>query len=195
MKAETLGRFGMVISLFFSGMWAIAANADPNWTFGSMSLSDMGISSVSVTAVFFNVGCIVTGILLLLFFYLLAKEDTGGGVAGAYIASFSGIFLSFVGIFNLNTGAYHYFFATTFGVLATMGVILYTMRDMNKDRGIQSAITFIMLCLGMFAVMRFEFELWEPIVVILGLVWLFLFSIGLFKPTFFWRVIKELIEE
>ncbi len=155
----------------------------------------MGISAEPVTAVLFNAACIVTGISILIFFYLLAEEDTGGGVAGAYIASASGIFLSFVGVFNLNTGAFHYFFATAFGVLAVMGVILYTMRDMNKGRGVQSAMTFVMLCLGLFAVVRFEFELWEPIVVILGLVWLFLFSIGLFKPTGFWRVIFELIDE
>ena len=194
MEGKVLGRIGMFTSLLFPAMWAIAAKLDKDWTFGHNSLSAMGVSSVPLTAILFNVACIVTGALIVLYFYELAKKDHGGGVAGAYIASLSGVFLSMVGVFNLNTGAFHYFFATVFGLLATTGVVFYTMRDINRRCGPQSILTFTMLLLGLFVTLNFRFEIWEPIVVILGLAWLFLFSVGTFKPTWFWRVVIDFIE-
>ncbi len=194
MDDRILGRIGMFTSLFFPAMWAIAAKLDGEWSFGHNSLSDMGVSSNLMTAIMFNVACIVTGALIMLYFYELAKRDNGGGVAGAYIASISGFFLAMVGVFNLNTGAFHYFFATTFGFLATAGVVFYTMRDINRRRGPQSVLTVVLLIIGLYVTLTSIFEVWEPIVVILGLIWLFLFSVGTFKPTRFWRVVIELIE-
>ena len=194
MEDGVLGRIGMFTSLFFPAMWAIAAKLDGEWSFGHNSLSDMGVSSNPVTAIMFNVACIVTGALIMLYFYALAKKDDGGGVAGAYIASISGFFLAMVGVFNLNTGAFHYFFATTFGLLTTTGVVFYTMRDINRRRGPQSVLTFTLLVIGLFVTLNYVFEIWEPIVVILGLIWLFLFSVGTFKPTRFWRVVIDFLE-
>jgi len=172
-----IGVSGVLMVMVFSLMWFMAATEDPSWIFGETMLSTLGVSVTGNAAILFNIGCIVSGLLMMVsgmgIAILTKKEYSAAGVAIA----FAGLFLTLVGLFPEDLETMHNIVAGTMFLLIFIAMILMTIGDWKEDRAFFGglAIMFMAAILGCYLTQTLE--LTETIGAILILIWFGLNSV------------------
>jgi hypothetical membrane protein len=143
---------GLTVSmavLAFGLSWYIAALSDPEWIFGANYLSDLGVSDVEMSRVFFNGGCIVAGILLTVAGTAAITSKKGKLHKGAGVCAIvSGIAMALVGIVTEDAGDPHLYVAGIAFGMGFLALILLAIRDRKNGLIALSSLT----VLGIFVV-------------------------------------------
>ncbi len=116
---------GLIGSITFTTLWAMAAVTDDNWQLGRMTLSELGGRS-SPGALLFNSGAVFTGLLSLVFaigLYRVLSTSLLGRVGSTTLAIAS-IFLVGVGLFPIDTGEPHTVLSYGFFIVAAVSLAL-----------------------------------------------------------------------
>lgn len=109
------GLFGILSPLVGFSTVFCAIRVSPWFDWSRNALSDLGVSGLS--ALIFNSGLVITGMLLIIF-YLGLREyvNRSIGKLGSYIFLASSLFLSFIGVFNERFGIIHFYVSVGFFV-------------------------------------------------------------------------------
>lgn len=149
-------------------------------------LSDLGNSSYNSNgAIFFNLGCIITGLLLILFFYgFKIWYKTGKHGKNLLITSqLVGIYASFslimVGVFSEDYGPLHWIWSASFFLSLMFTLILSNIYLLNHSQFIKKIAYYgffvvfidIMFIIIYILKMNISASLFEWITVLLSLVW------------------------
>jgi hypothetical protein len=138
-----IGIAGLLAAIVFAVCWYTAAVSDTTWMFGTNYLSDLGVSDYRNAELFFNAGCLITGVLFVLFGagLLISKKDELTTAAGV-VAVISGICVSLIGIVTEDAGAAHSYIAYAAFGLGFVCLIILALKDCKDGLKILSAITF-----------------------------------------------------
>ena len=161
--------FGMV---FFAVCWIAAALADPSWEFGVATMSELGISD-TVAKYWFLAGCVGAGFCLTLY-GILEVSTTANKIHRYvyYILQLAGILLVGVGVFTMDFGRMHSFFAVTFFLTMAIVMVVYASYAVNEKRMFMSMFTWIILGIAVVLLAITPIALVEPISVILFAIWI-----------------------
>ena len=158
------------VFVFFLG-WYTAALFDPDWVFGANYLSDLGVSDVEESRLFFNEGCLIGGILLFFFGAVVLASDKGlSGSAGGLAAAVAGIFMAMVGLFPSDQGDIHLYSALAAFGIGFLALAAFAAKDWKNGLRTLSALTivaFVMTVLAYLMIMGLEiFDLYtiEPLI-------------------------------
>ena len=166
-----IGVSGVLAVIVFFTTWFMAAAEDPSWIFGENMLSTLGVSVSGDAAIIFNVGCIVSGLLIMVsgmgVAILTKKEYSAAGVAIA----FGGLFLTLVGLFPEDLETMHNIVAGSLFLLLIVGVILMTIGDWKEDRAFFGGLAILFLTTILGAILTQPIEMVETIAAILLLIW------------------------
>ena len=172
-----IGVSGVMAVIIFSLLWFMAAVDDPSWIFSETMLSTLGVSVSGDAALFFNVGCIVSGLLIMVsgmgMAILTKKEYSAAGVAIA----FGGLFLTLVGLFPEDLETMHNFVTGTMFLLFIIGMILMTIGDWKEDRALFGGLAMMFLAVILGCLLTQETAMTETISAILILIWFGLASV------------------
>ncbi|MGC9517214.1 MAG: DUF998 domain-containing protein [Methanomicrobiales archaeon] len=154
-------------------------------------LSDLGNSSYNSTGyLFFNLGCIITGMLLILFFYNLKKyfKPVPPRHKLLIISQIVGIYASFslimVGVFSEDYGFIHWIWSASFFTSLMITLILINI-NILKDPQFTNKIAyygFFVVIINLCFIIIYLLKIWdltplfEWITVILSLGWLLLIA-------------------
>lgn len=167
--------------------WALyptSYNPMDNW------LSDLGNSTYNPTgAIFYNVGCILTGIALFPFFggfYKWYTNERGRKVSlmsTQIIGLFAAFSLVMIGVYSEDYGALHsmwsaIFFALNLIVLILLGVSLFTHPNYMKPIAIYG---FIVAAINLLFVLVYNIPLFEWFTVFTALGYVGLIAYNMFK--------------
>jgi len=138
-----IGIAGLLAAVVFAVCWYTAAVSDTTWMFGTNYLSDLGVSDYRNAELFFNAGCLVTGVLFVLFGagLILSKKDELT-LATGIIAVISGICVSLIGIVTEDAGSAHTYIAYAAFGLGFVCLALLGVKDCMDGLKILSAIAF-----------------------------------------------------
>jgi hypothetical membrane protein len=151
---------GILVGACFPLVLAIAVFADGNWQFDVNTLSDLGISRTALAANLFNIGCMVSGILVILFSLGKLYIKNGADSASAFVLALGGVLLFGIGIFSKNYDI-HNLLACSFFFLVAIAMIISAISDWKHGRKITTAITIVVIatviaCLPGFSVAGIE---------------------------------------
>ena len=126
-----IGMAGLLAAIVFALCWYTAALSDPAWVFGTNYLSDLGVSDYENAKMFFNGGCLITGLLFVLVGVglITSRKDDKISLAGGAIAVVSGICVSLIGIVTSDAGNSHAYIAYEAFGLGFVCLILLAVRD------------------------------------------------------------------
>jgi len=111
------GVCGIITPIFMSMFILLAIAYSPQFSWTENALSDLGVQE-GVTAILFNSGLILGGILTLVFVSgLFALQKTMLGRIGVFIFVLSALALTAIGIFPENAGRIHYYVSVAFFLL------------------------------------------------------------------------------
>jgi hypothetical membrane protein len=114
---------GLIASIVFTAMWALAAITDGHWQLGRMTLSELGDRS-RAGALLFNSGAIITGLLALLFalgLYRVLSTTTLGKV-GSVTLAIGAVLLVGIGLFPIDTDEPHTVLSYSFFLMAAVSM-------------------------------------------------------------------------
>ena len=139
-----IGTAGLLAAIVFALCWYTAALSDPAWVFGTNYLSDLGVSDYENAHRFFNIGCLVTGILFVLFGagLIASKRDRVSLTAGA-LAVVSGVCVSLIGIVTSDAGDPHAYIAYAAFGIGFVCLIFLAVGDLLDGLCILATITFL----------------------------------------------------
>lgn len=161
--------FGMV---FFAVCWIAAALADPSWEFGVATMSELGISD-TVAKYWFLAGCVGAGFCLTLYGIFEVSTTTNKIHRYVYyILQLAGILLVGVGVFTMDFGRMHSFFAVTFFLTMAIVMVVYASYAVNEKKMFMSMFTWIILGFAVVLLAITPIALVEPISVILFAIWI-----------------------
>lgn len=169
----------LVMPFVFTALWISSALVDGEWRFGFDSLSEMGISDDTVGAFLFNFGCIISGISGIVFGFGIFAYGKSVIRLGGALFTFSLLFLSLVGVFNLHFGDVHYFVASTFGLVLGISYVFLSLKDWGHIVYLIVDVTFITVCI-IFTVDT-PFTVWEPTLIISAMVWIFFLGVKMYR--------------
>jgi len=169
----------LVMPFVFTALWISSALVDGEWRFGFDSLSEMGISDDTVGAFLFNFGCIISGISGIIFGFGIFAYGKSVIRLGGALFTFSLLFLSLVGVFNLHFGDVHYFVASTFGLVLGISYVFLSLKDWGHIVYLIVDVTFIAVCI-IFTVDT-PFTVWEPTLIISAMVWIFFLGVKMYR--------------
>jgi len=124
---------GLAAAAVFGLSWIFAAMADPEWTFGSDMLSDLGVSNASAS-MFFNMGCVAGGVMLAICGAGIALTGARSYRVSGTAIGLAGISLIFVGVFPSDTGRVHEFFAIGLFIFGMIAMAAMTAGDWLRRR-------------------------------------------------------------
>ena len=139
----------------------------------------MGISDDTVGAFLFNFGCIISGISGIIFGFGIFAYGKSVIRLGGALFTFSLLFLSLVGVFNLHFGDVHYFVASTFGLVLGISYVFLSLKDWGHILYLVVDVTFIAVCI-IFTIDT-PFTVWEPTLIISAMVWIFVLGIKMYR--------------
>ena len=169
----------LVMPFVFVALWIASALVDGEWRFGYNSLSEMGISDDTVGAFLFNFACIISGISGIVFGFGIFAYGKSVIRLGGALFTISHLFLSLVGVFNLNFGDVHYFVASTFGLVLGISYVFLSLKDWGHWLYLIVDIVFITVCV-VFTVDT-PFTVWEPALIISAMVWIFIIGVKMYR--------------
>jgi len=162
---------GMIAVIAFLIAWAGAAAADTAWQFGVNNLSDFGVSDTDAK-LYFNYGCIITGILLLCWgLGRIAFVKSPGHVAGGVLIAFGSIGLIGVGMFNSDTGDWHLFFAVTAGLFFFLAIAAVAVGNWMADRKVFAGIGLVITIMLFAMFLAYDIAMLEAYGIILAMIW------------------------
>ena len=166
---KTCSILAVLIPVVFAILWITSATLDGEWTFGTDSLSRMGISDNPVSAALFNYGCMVTGALGFILGYATAVHEKGYNTYCGAAYSAGMVFLMVVGIFPMDQGIIHYIAAGVFGIFMFIALIFSALTDYYQRW--HPEVDLIILAAALILIATQIFEMWEPLLVIFVMVW------------------------
>ena len=169
----------LVMPFVFTVLWISSALVDGEWRFGFNSLSEMGISDDTVGAFLFNFACIISGISGIIFGFGIFAYGKSVIRLGGALFTFSLLFLSLVGVFNLNFGDVHYFVASTFGLVLGISFVFLSLKDWGHIVYLIVDVTFIAVCI--IFTLDTPFTVWEPTLIISSMVWIFFLGVKMYR--------------
>lgn len=119
------GISGIIAPLIAFTLILLAIAYSPNFSWAENALSDLGVQE-GVTAVLFNNGLIITGVLGILFATGLFKflQENLLGKIGAFVFVLDAFALTAIGVFPENVEPIHFYASVTFFVLLPISVFL-----------------------------------------------------------------------
>jgi hypothetical membrane protein len=135
------GVLALIIAFVFI-LSAIASYSQFSWL--DNALSDLGVVE-GVTAILFNLGLILSGVLTLIFslglFTLLRNKVLG--FAGTLILAVDALALALIGIFPESAKPMHYYASVAFFVLFPMSMLLICAEFLSSSRTKMGLFTFV----------------------------------------------------
>jgi hypothetical membrane protein len=139
--SSVCGVLALIIAFVFI-LSAIASYSQFSWL--DNALSDLGVVE-GVTAVLFNLGLILSGVLTLIFglglFTLLRNKVLG--FAGTLILAVDALALALIGIFPESAKPMHYYASVAFFVLFPMSMLLICAEFLSSSRTKMGLFTFV----------------------------------------------------
>lgn len=165
---------GILAAFVFAVILVVAANADSSWVYGENMLSDLGISSVQMTADLFNYGCIIVGILVFVYGIGKAYCETKCNRASGCMLAITGIFLILIGYIHsdFGNGNTHDTIAVLLFLFLFVAMVLSAIGDWRDGYRLNSALSVIMILIVMASMVGMNLESIEVIFVACALVWL-----------------------
>ena len=132
----------------FGLSWYVAALSDPAWVFGTNYLSDLGVSDVWTSKMFFNLGCLFAGTLFMWFgLGLLISKAKKLERAAGLLAVIAGLTMAMIGIIVETEDMHKYIAYTTFGTgILTLAVL--AVSDWKTGRRLLASFTVAGVVLG-----------------------------------------------
>ena len=177
-SAAGFGAIGLAAALLFSVVWVVAASADPSWTFGTDTLSELGVSNVDMAKDAFNYGCMITGILMFVYGCGKAYRFNGAECASGTLAALAGICLSMVGVFTLDHKL-HILFAVLFFVLIAFAIVAAGYADGKSGRTLNAAVCACVLTAAFMSIAAVSIPMGEAIGVAGCIAWIIADSLKL----------------
>ncbi len=128
-------------AVIFISLFLVAALSYDNYNPVSNYLSDLGVGK---TAVFFNSGVIISGLIGIFFAYGLTTLFKGKGRIGSGLLALSSFFLFLVGIFT-EESPLHFYVAAMFFFLAAVAIIMIGIEMKNRSVIILGAVPVLFL--------------------------------------------------
>jgi hypothetical membrane protein len=125
MRLRISGICGFLAPVFAFAFIFSAVASYPQFSWVDNALSDLGVVA-GVTAVLFNSGLIVSGVLFFVLatgLFVFLKERTIGKI-GAFISVFASLALFAIGVFPENVRPVHYFVSVAFFVLLPISMLV-----------------------------------------------------------------------
>ena len=170
---------GMVGVAAFITVWLCAENADAAWQFGVNTLSEFGISDTDAK-LYFNFGCMITGILVAVFGVgrtLYAKN--AGHIAGGVFLFFGGIALALVGFFTMDDGNIHNFVAIAAALFIFLAMIAVAAGNWVANRHIFAGVGIVIVCLLIAMYFAYDVAELEGYGIILAMIWFVVESVNM----------------
>lgn len=178
-ELKVFGYLAVVVPLLFIVLWILSATIDGSWQFGVNSLSDMGISDNAVSAFLFNFGCMITGILGMIFGAGMIAYGKRTLKVGGVMYIIGMVFLSLVGVFTLDNYDMHRFVATTFSAVSGLAIVVCSVSDWKVSWYLYVDVVLIGFSIIVF--MTTHFEMWEPLITIASMIWVFIQGIKMLR--------------
>lgn len=166
-----------VMPVFFIVMWTASAITDGTWTFGNNTLSELGISNNPVSAVLFNTGCILTGLVVAISGVIRYKCGERKIISALF--TLDGTLLLLIGVFTLDVLPVHMTVAISFCVVSlllathTAGALFLKRRHWLAVP-LAVGVIFDLVCL-----IALSFPLAEALVIISSFIWFELLGIDI----------------
>jgi len=171
-----LGMIGVAVFLI---AWACAASIDTAWQFGVNTLSEFGVSDTDAS-LYFNYGCMITGILVAAFglgraAYPKNKWHVGGGI----FLALGGIFLALVGMFTMDSWDTHRLVAIYMTTFLFFGIVAVTAGNWAAERKIFAGIGIVAICMLVCMMFAFDVAKIEAYGIMLAMVWFLAESVNM----------------
>ena len=165
---------GLIMAFAFAILWIVAAENDPNWAFGDNKISDLGVSSIELTADLFKYACIVCGALAFVFGVGKAYCEDDANRASGIMCAIMGIFMALAGIYNADygNGTLHETVAYLFFLFLFLAAALSVYGDWADGKRISGAIAAILVLIALSCIVGKSLEFTEGVAVICGLLWI-----------------------
>ncbi len=165
---------GLFTAFAFAVILAIAINADPNWVYGENTLSDLGVSSVQLSADLFNYGCIIVGALICIFGLGKAGCEFRENRASGCMIAISGIFLLMIGFISkdFGNGNLHELIAYLVFLFLLVAVVLSAIGDMKEGNRLGGAITATLLLIALGSCVGMDLASVEVVAVACAILWI-----------------------
>ena len=145
--ARIAGICGIFIPIVIFTCLGLSLISSPWFTWTQHALSDLGIMENS--AVFFNYGMIIGGILT--FVFSLGFINVLSNKTGAYLLALSSVALIGIGVFPETVAALHFITSASFFIFLTIALLIIglTIRKNQFERSMGSlALVFALVALG-----------------------------------------------
>lgn len=138
------GISGMIAPLIAFTLILLAIACSPNFSWTENALSDLGVQE-GITAVLFNIGLIITGIIAILFATGLFKflQENLLGRIGAFVFGLDALALTAIGVFPENVKPMHFYASVTFFTLFSISMFFIGAAFLLMSRMKLGFFTFI----------------------------------------------------
>jgi len=171
--------FGMIGVAVFIMVWLCAAAADTTWQFGTNTLSEFGVSKTDAS-LYFNYGCMITGILVAAFGAgraLYAKNI--GHSAGGVLLVLGGAALALVGVYTMDDGDIHKYVAVSAALFIFLSMIAMAAGNWYANRKALAGIGIVFVFLLIAMCMSYEVAKLEAYGIIIAMIWFLLESVNM----------------
>lgn len=157
LSKKTCSYFGYAGSVLFFVSWGLAIFLDGSWTFGTNTLSDLGISDNLGSVIMFNLfSCIGCSILWMTEVIGIINSETGVGRIYGILTACAMVTLFCIGVFNKGMGTIHLVFAWSYlGLVVSSMVFACFSRFFRRKVTIAVTAVMILLCPVVFMVLPF----------------------------------------
>ncbi len=171
--------FGILGVAVFMTIWLFASAADPAWEFGVNTLSEFGISDTDAK-LFFNFGCMITGILMAVFGVGRAAygKNVGHSVGGSMIFV-AGVALALVGVFTMDQGYVHSFVAVVAALFIFMAMIAIAAGNWAAGKKVLAGVGVVMVFMLSAMAIAYDVAMLEAYGIILAMIWFLLESMNM----------------
>ncbi len=165
---------GIVAAFLFGIAWIVAALSDPAWRFGEDAVSDLGVSSVQLTADMFMFGCILTGLLVFLFGVGKTYSETHASRWSGALLLIAGIFLILIGCFNedWHGGTVHATVAILFFIFLALSMLVSIPGDWADGKKLCGAVGIVAIVVIIGCAVGESLAFLEAMAIVCALVWL-----------------------
>lgn len=149
--------FGYAGAVVFFISWFTAVLLDGTWTFGTNTLSDLGISDKLGAVIAFNLfACICSASLWLVEVIGIIRTESGVGRLYGILAACAMVTLICIGIFNKGMGTIHLVFAWSYLALVVGSMIVACFSRFFR-RKVTAIVTVVMIlmCPVVFVILPF----------------------------------------